>query len=108
LLWGEDRFSVPGCQFSVCLLTTDDRRLAFLWEVIVEVIELELKYCERCGGLWLRAVGAPEIYCNTCLEAMEGPRAARRSKRRVRIPANSRLELVHLEGTQGCMEGGNA
>jgi len=28
-----------------------------------EVIQLELKYCERCGALWLRWRGAREIYC---------------------------------------------
>lgn len=27
---------------------------------------LELKYCERCGGLWLRPVGGGQIYCATC------------------------------------------
>ena len=27
---------------------------------------LELKYCERCGGLWLRPVGGGQIYCTGC------------------------------------------
>ncbi|MFZ0952292.1 MAG: hypothetical protein WAN17_08500 [Candidatus Sulfotelmatobacter sp.] len=27
---------------------------------------LELKYCERCGGLWLRPVGGGQIYCVSC------------------------------------------
>lgn len=26
----------------------------------------ELKYCERCGGLWLRPVGGGQIYCAGC------------------------------------------
>lgn len=29
-------------------------------------LSLELKYCERCGGLWLRPVGGCQIYCVTC------------------------------------------
>ena len=29
-------------------------------------LKLELKYCERCGGLWLRPVGGGQIYCVTC------------------------------------------
>jgi Zn-finger nucleic acid-binding protein len=29
-------------------------------------LQLELKYCERCGGLWLRPVGGGQIYCVTC------------------------------------------
>ncbi len=31
---------------------------------------LELKYCERCGGLWLRPVGGEQIYCTVCARAM--------------------------------------
>jgi Zn-finger nucleic acid-binding protein len=31
---------------------------------------LELKYCERCGGLWLRPAGGEQIYCTTCARAM--------------------------------------
>ena len=33
-------------------------------------ISLELKYCERCGGLWLRPVGGEQIYCTICSRAM--------------------------------------
>lgn len=29
-------------------------------------IVLEPKYCELCGGLWLRAAGSPSIYCIRC------------------------------------------
>jgi hypothetical protein len=29
-------------------------------------LSLELKYCERCGGLWLRPVGGEQIYCAAC------------------------------------------
>jgi Zn-finger nucleic acid-binding protein len=31
---------------------------------------LELKYCERCGGLWLRPAGGNQIYCVICSRAM--------------------------------------
>ena len=27
---------------------------------------IELKYCERCGGLFLRLIGASLIYCGPC------------------------------------------
>jgi hypothetical protein len=33
-------------------------------------LSLELKYCERCGGLWLRPVGSGQIYCADCGRAM--------------------------------------
>ena len=28
--------------------------------------KLELKVCERCGGLWLRPAGSRWIYCGPC------------------------------------------
>jgi Zn-finger nucleic acid-binding protein len=31
---------------------------------------LELKYCERCGGLWLRPTGGGQVYCVACAQAM--------------------------------------
>jgi hypothetical protein len=31
---------------------------------------LELKYCERCGGLWMRPVGGGQVYCVACAIAM--------------------------------------
>lgn len=30
--------------------------------------KLELKYCERCGGLWLRPRDSEAVYCATCEE----------------------------------------
>jgi hypothetical protein len=33
-------------------------------------LRLELKYCERCGGLWLRPTGGEQIYCSACGRAM--------------------------------------
>ncbi len=32
--------------------------------------KLELKYCERCGGLWLRPQGGDAVYCAACAEAL--------------------------------------
>jgi len=32
------------------------------------MIYLELKYCERCGGLWFRRKGDPRVYCQPCSE----------------------------------------
>src|SRR5208337_2017542 len=47
-------------------------------------IQVELKYCERCGGLWLRPQGADGVYCDSCrvrLAAMRNPRRQRPAKR---------------------------
>ena len=31
---------------------------------------LELKYCERCGALWLRPTGGGQVYCVSCAIAL--------------------------------------
>ena len=36
------------------------------------VIELELKYCERCGTLWLRLRGSEVVVCRACARALAG------------------------------------
>lgn len=33
-------------------------------------VKIELKYCERCGGLFLRRAADPEVYCVTCQPAI--------------------------------------
>jgi hypothetical protein len=33
-------------------------------------LQVELKYCERCGGLWLRPAGGGQIYCAACGQEM--------------------------------------
>ena len=35
-------------------------------------IELELKYCERCGALWLRLKDSDSAVCGRCMKAMAG------------------------------------
>lgn len=35
-------------------------------------IQLELKYCERRGGLWLRPQGSELVFCASCARAMAG------------------------------------
>lgn len=43
-------------------------------------LQFELKYCERCGGLWLRPTGGGQIYCVACGRAMaEMPPASRKA-----------------------------
>ena len=32
----------------------------------VELLRMELKYCECCGSLWLRQCGSTQIYCASC------------------------------------------
>ena len=61
----------------------------------IEIICLELKYCERCGGLWMRTKGDGEVYCPSCaLQMMDLPAPSRREK-----PA--RLLLVNDDRIDG-------
>jgi hypothetical protein len=33
-------------------------------------VVMVLKYCERCGGLWLRPQASAEVYCRGCAPQM--------------------------------------
>jgi Zn-finger nucleic acid-binding protein len=75
-----------------------------------ELIQMELKYCERCGGLWLRVRGSGEVYCASCVVEMTDPSVLHYRKSQSRLPANHKVDIK----TQGidlaaiCGEGGNA
>jgi len=64
-------------------------------------IQVELKYCERCGGLWLRPYGAVVVYCASCCACLKArpkpgevpPSKTRRHKRRGRGTAFKRNDL---------------
>jgi len=76
----------------------------------MEVRFLELKYCERCGGLWLREKGETQVYCAPCaLEVAELPAPTKR-RMRPRLPVSDKIDLESRSG--GCLAlcsaGGNA
>jgi hypothetical protein len=75
----------------------------------LEIVRLELKYCERCGGLWIRTQGSEDVYCPSCaLEVLDLPIGRKKSK--PHLPVNDRVELKsQYEDWSGvCGEGGNA
>jgi hypothetical protein len=51
------------------------------------IIGMELKYCERCGGLWVREPGAG-AYCGRCQGAIEELPAAKRKPTRSMLPVH--------------------
>jgi len=75
-----------------------------------EVIQLELKYCERCGGLWMRECGSENRYCGSCaLQIAEYPTPRRRGPK-PGLSRNRKYE-VNSDGGRGtavCCEGGTA
>ena len=74
----------------------------FMGRMEGQEIQVELKYCERCGGLWLRPQGADGVYCASCrvrLAAMPNPGEAPPRKAR-RRKARAQRTLVQREDLQ--------
>jgi len=72
---------------------------------------VELKYCEHCGGLWVREGGAG-VYCEKCqpkIADLPIPKRRRRPKLPVRPPTmverygtiTQSDEMSDLEGVEG-------
>lgn len=53
----------------------------------------ELKYCERCGGLWLRPAGGRQIYCVACSGEMAELPPSSSEPDRERVPRKRRSQL---------------
>lgn len=64
--------------------------------------QVRLKYCERCGGLWLRPQGTEGVYCGSCrvrLEGMANPEEApQRKTRRRKARAQGRDFQANAQG----------
>jgi Zn-finger nucleic acid-binding protein len=73
------------------------------------VILLELKYCERCGGLWLRREGSEEILCASCAaQVTELPGGSGQGHLRQVLRTTIRTDGESREVVVMCGEGGNA
>jgi hypothetical protein len=76
-------------------------------ELAAAELEVELKYCERCGGLWLRPVGARQIYCPPCIPIMA--HLPFRGMKQTSNPGEGLGKRVPgIEILAFCAEGGNA
>jgi Zn-finger nucleic acid-binding protein len=64
-------------------------------------VAVELKYCERCGGLWLRRTHEDGSYCERCRAAVAAwPRTGRGRKKlsRGRITGFAQVRQREREG----------
>jgi hypothetical protein len=76
----------------------------------VEVIVLELKYCEGCGSLWFRPLGSEEVYCAPCLVRIAEFTPPHRKVSRPQLPGNHKTDLrgQGADLSSICVEGGHA
>lgn len=51
-----------------------------------EESRVELKYCEHCGGLWLRECGAGAVYCPKCQPKVADLPIPKKKPQRVVLP----------------------
>jgi len=57
------------------------------------LICVELKYCERCGDLWLRESGSQEVYCGKCQTSVEDLPIPRKKPARVSLPVRRKTVI---------------
>ena len=60
---------------------------------VQEVVRMELKYCERCGGLLVRPLDSEITYCASCAVKMAELPCARTSRRHARLPVARAEEI---------------
>lgn len=49
-------------------------------------VRMELKYCEHCGGLWVRERGAGTVYCERCQDKVADLPLPKRKPGRLTLP----------------------
>jgi len=64
-------------------------------------VRLELKYCEHCGGLWLRECGAGVVYCPNCQPKVAELPIPKKKPHRVILPVRRRTLVEGYEGVSG-------
>ena len=61
---------------------------------------VELKYCEHCGGLWVRECGAGVVYCDNCQPKVADLPIPKKKPQRVILPVGRRTVVEDCE-TEG-------
>jgi ribosomal protein S27AE len=62
-------------------------------------VRMELKYCEHCGGLWLRPSGTERVYCGTCQAKVAELPPPKKNPGRVQLPV-ARTAVVERYGPE--------
>jgi Zn-finger nucleic acid-binding protein len=60
---------------------------------------VEMKYCERCGALWLRGIGSRKVYCRQCERQMRELPLAGHQKAGMRRRETALIEVDVLQAS---------
>lgn len=60
-------------------------------------VGMELKYCEHCGGLWVRERGAGIVYCDRCQAKVAALPAPKKRKGRLILPVRPHTAVEEYE-----------
>jgi hypothetical protein len=63
-----------------------------------QAVRVELKYCERCGSLWLRECGAGVVYCGNCQPEVAELPAPKKKPERVKMPVRRHTAVEDYRG----------
>jgi len=63
----------------------------------LESVRVELKYCEHCGGLWVREGGAG-VYCDRCKPKVADLPVPKKKPGKVMLPMGRRTLVDGYEG----------
>lgn len=71
-------------------------------------VRMELKYCEHCGGLWLRESGAGVVYCENCRPKVDDLPLPKRKPERIVLPVRQPTVVEGYEFDSGGASDGDA
>ena len=60
-------------------------------------VGVELKYCEHCGGLWVRERGSGVVYCDRCRPRVADLPAPKMKPGRVMLPVRPPTAIEDYE-----------
>ena len=66
-----------------------------------QAVRMELKYCEHCGGLWLRECGAGTLYCEHCVQIVADLPVPKKRAQRVNLPVRGQTIIERYRGEPG-------
>jgi len=66
-----------------------------------ETVRVELKYCEHCGGLWVRECGAGVVYCGNCRPIVADLPLSKKRPQRLTLPVGRRAVVEDYEIESG-------